>query len=155
MVSFIQGWWHEQATESRKSISETEGSFQSGDEEGPERGKEFGIHLYDTVGQWRQGCLGGAWISGIKTGGREEQGGNTAIMQMRDDETLSYLWAGGAERKIIWRIFRYGIIRFPSLVVGICETPGDLRSVTERIWSSTEMMTETLRRMKHPRSMQR
>lgn len=37
------------------------------------------------------------------------------------------------------------------MVVGISETPGDLGWVTERMWSSIEMMAETPRRMKHPR----
>lgn len=66
---------------------ETEGNFQNGDEERPKHAKAFGIQLDETVGHCRQGYLGGAWISGIKTGGRKEQEGNTAMVQRRGEET--------------------------------------------------------------------
>lgn len=67
---------------------ETKGSFQNGDLQGPEHGKEFKINLYETVGQWREGHLGKDWISAIKTAGREEQVGSTVIVKVRG---LSYL----------------------------------------------------------------
>lgn len=64
----------------RKSISETKMQF-------PKRRWKKGQNMKGVrnspvwnSGPVEQGCLGGAWISGIKTGGREEQGGNHAIV---------------------------------------------------------------------------
>lgn len=79
-VSSIKSWWHEQSNRIKKQLQE---GLQNRDEAGPEHDKDVGIHLYEIVGHWRYGCLGGVWIGGIKTGSREEQWGGTAIKNKR------------------------------------------------------------------------